>query len=80
MEGKRYARNENRNFGGHLAEWFLRLHVGTREYAKKEKKSCTFCHAKVTSDKAEMVKNLNAVGACYKEKAHSLATCEAAKK
>jgi hypothetical protein len=53
---------------------------GTREYAKKEKKSCTFCHAKVTSDKAEMVKNLNAVGACYKEKAHSLATCEAAKK
>jgi hypothetical protein len=48
---------------------------GTPEFAQKEKKSCTFCHAKVTSDKAEMVKNLNATGTCYKDNDHSLAKC-----
>jgi hypothetical protein len=47
---------------------------GTQEYAKKEKKSCTFCHAKAVSDKAEMGKNLKATGSCYKEE-HSLAKC-----
>ncbi len=53
---------------------------GTQEYAKKEKKSCTFCHAKTVSDKVEMGKNLNTTGACYKDNEHSLANCEAQKK
>jgi len=48
---------------------------GTPDYAKKEKKSCTFCHSKVASDKTEMVKNLNATGTCYKDNDHSLAKC-----
>jgi hypothetical protein len=52
---------------------------GTPEYAKKEKKSCTFCHAKVSTDKAEMVKNLNTTGSCYKDNDHSLAKCQAPK-
>ena len=52
---------------------------GTQAYAKKEKKSCTFCHAKMVSDKAEMVKNLNTTGACYKDD-HALAKCVAQKK
>ena len=47
----------------------------TPEYAKKEKKACTYCHAKVTADKAEMVKDLNDTGNCYKDSAHSLAKC-----
>ena len=50
-----------------------------QEYAKKEKKSCTACHAKMVSDKAEMEKNLNATGTCYKENGHSLAKCEVPK-
>lgn len=49
----------------------------TPDYAKKEKKACTYCHAKVTSDKAEMVKNLNDAGNCYKDSSHSLAKCAA---
>jgi len=53
---------------------------GTQEYAKKEKKSCTFCHAKMVSDKAVMVKNLNTTGTCYKDNDHSLSKCEAQKK
>lgn len=53
---------------------------GTPEYAKKEKKSCTTCHAKAVGDKAEMVKNLNATGTCYKDNEHSLAKCAAPKK
>ena len=53
---------------------------GTPEYAKKEKKSCTFCHAKVLTEKAEMAKNLNTAGTCYKDNDHSLAKCEAPKK
>jgi hypothetical protein len=47
---------------------------GTPHYPKKEKKSCTNCHAKVTS-KDEMAKNLNSIGTCYKENDHSLAKC-----
>jgi len=53
---------------------------GTPEFAKKEKKSCVFCHAKVASDKVVMAKNLNTTGTCYKDNAHSLATCAAGKK
>ena len=51
----------------------------TSEYGKKEKKSCTFCHTKVTKDKTEMVKNLKPVGTCYKDNAHSLANCASSK-
>jgi hypothetical protein len=41
----------------------------TSEIAKKEKKSCTFCHAKVTpADKEGMKKNLNEAGKYYAEK------------
>jgi hypothetical protein len=40
---------------------------GTQEYAKKEKKACTFCHAKMVADKAEMAKNLNDAGKEYKK-------------
>jgi hypothetical protein len=53
---------------------------GTPEYAKKEKKSCTFCHAKMLTEKAEMAKNLNTTGTCYKDNDHSLAKCAAPKK
>jgi hypothetical protein len=49
--------------------------TGTPEFAKKEKKSCTTCHAKVSGNKDEMVKNLNATGTCYKDNEHSLAKC-----
>ena len=49
--------------------------TGTPEYAKKEKKGCTTCHAKVSADKAEMVKNLNATGTCYRDNEHSLEKC-----
>jgi hypothetical protein len=48
---------------------------GTPDYAKKEKKSCTFCHSKVLSEKSEMVKNLNTTGTCYRDNDHSLAKC-----
>ena len=41
---------------------------GTAEYAKNTKKSCTFCHEKVTSDKDAMKSNLNAAGKYYKDK------------
>jgi hypothetical protein len=34
---------------------------GTAEYTKKQKKSCTTCHAKQSADKTEMAKNLNEV-------------------
>jgi len=53
---------------------------GTAEYAKKEKKSCTYCHAKMVADKAEMTKNLNTTGSCYKDNDHSLAKCAPAPK
>ena len=39
----------------------------TQEYAKKEKKGCTTCHAKVEAKEA-MPKNLNATGKYYHEK------------
>jgi hypothetical protein len=54
--------------------------LGTPDYAKKEKKTCTFCHGKISTDKAEMLKNLNTTGTCYKDNDHSLAKCEPAKK
>lgn len=52
---------------------------GTPEYSKKEKKTCTHCHSKVVADKAEMLKNLNATGTCYKSNDHSLAKCATSK-
>jgi hypothetical protein len=53
---------------------------GTPTYAKETKKTCTYCHAKVSGDKAEMTKNLNATGTCFKDNNHSLASCPAPKK
>ena len=50
---------------------------GTTEYAKKEKKACTYCHTKTVSEKAEMAKNLNDTGNCYKGSDHSLTKCAA---
>lgn len=47
----------------------------TPAYAKKEGKSCTYCHSKVSSNKEEMAKDLNTTGTCYKEGDHSLAKC-----
>jgi hypothetical protein len=46
------------------------LSFGKTEYAKKEKKACTYCH--VTQGK----KDLNEAGKCYAEHDHSLAACE----
>jgi len=50
---------------------------GTPDYAKKEKKACTFCHAKMEpgskdGKNAAMVKNLNDAGKYYKDHNHSL--------
>ena len=45
---------------------------GKPEYAKKEKKNCVFCHAKMDPDKAAMAKNLNDAGTYYKSHDHSL--------
>ena len=45
------------------------MSFGTPAYAKKEKKTCTYCHSKG--------KELNKVGECYKDKNHSLDGCEA---
>ncbi len=39
------------------------------DYAKKEKKGCTYCHVKAGQ------KDLNDVGKCYKEHDHSLDAC-----
>lgn len=44
---------------------------GKQEYAKKEKKSCTFCHVKVEAKEA-MPKNLNDAGKYYAAHDHSL--------
>ena len=52
---------------------------GTSEYAKKEKKSCTYCHSNIVSSKEQMAGNLNMTGTCYKENEHSLANCSVAK-
>jgi hypothetical protein len=56
------------------------ISLGTPEFAKKEKKSCTYCHAKMVPDKGEMAKNLNDTGTCYKDNEHSLAKCSPPKK
>ena len=45
---------------------------GTMDYAKKEKKACTFCHQKMVSDKTEMAKNQTEAGKYYKDHNHSL--------
>jgi hypothetical protein len=45
---------------------------GKPEYAKAEKKSCTFCHGKIDPDKANMAKNLNDAGTYYKTHDHKL--------
>jgi len=44
---------------------------GTQDYAKKEKKACTFCHAKVEA-KDNMPKNLTEAGKYYQSHDHSL--------
>ncbi len=49
---------------------------GIPEYSAKEKKSCTYCHEKVSSNKADMAANLKEMGKCYKEHDHSLTRCE----
>jgi cytochrome c553 len=41
---------------------------GTKEYATSTKKSCTFCHEKMTSDKEVMKANLTDAGKYYKDK------------
>jgi hypothetical protein len=40
----------------------------TTEMAKKEKKACTFCHAKNEKEKDAMKKNLTEAGKYYHEK------------
>jgi hypothetical protein len=55
------------------------LSFGKPEYSKKEKQPCAVCHAKVSADKTEMVKNLTTTGTCYKDSGHSLAKCSAPK-
>ena len=50
---------------------------GLPDYAKKEKRGCTFCHAKIepgTKDNKNpaMVKNLTDAGTYYKDHNHSL--------
>ena len=52
---------------------------GKPEYAKKEKQTCTVCHAKVEAKEA-MPKNLTEVGKCYAANDHSLAKCDVPKK
>lgn len=44
---------------------------GKPDYAKKEKKVCTFCHAKQEA-KEGMAKNLNDAGKYYQTHDHSL--------
>ena len=44
---------------------------GTPDYAKKEKKACTFCHSKIES-KEGMPKNLNDAGKYYRDHDHKL--------
>ncbi|HXX23756.1 MAG TPA: hypothetical protein VEO19_11450 [Terriglobia bacterium] len=49
----------------------LTLATAKPEYAKKEGKACTFCHAKVESKDA-MAGNLTDAGKYYKDHNHSL--------
>ena len=44
---------------------------GKPDYAKKEKKACTFCHGKVEG-KENMPKNLTTAGKYYQSHDHSL--------
>jgi hypothetical protein len=44
---------------------------GTQDYAKKEKKACTFCHGKIEGKEA-MPKNLTEAGTYYKTHDHKL--------
>ncbi len=44
---------------------------GKPEYAKKETKTCTFCHGKMEAKDA-MAKNLNDAGKYYKDHDHKL--------
>ena len=63
-------------FMAFLVGWFAlasTLTLGKPEYAKKEKKSCTYCHVKMGS------KDLNDVGKCYQKNKHSLEGCESSK-
>ncbi len=50
------------------------LSMAKPEYAKKEGKSCTFCHVKAGQ------KDLNDTGKCYQKNNHSLANCGATEK
>jgi len=45
---------------------------GKPEYAKKETKSCTFCHGKIDSNKEAMAANLTDAGKYYKDHEHKL--------
>lgn len=45
---------------------------GKATYAAKEKKACTFCHAKQVAAKDEMNKNLTDAGKYYQTHQHSL--------
>jgi hypothetical protein len=47
---------------------FTTASYGTNEYAKNTRKTCTFCHEKLASDKEAMKANLTAAGKYYKEK------------
>jgi hypothetical protein len=47
---------------------------GKPEFAKKEGKTCVYCHTKAGS------KDLNDVGKCYQKNDHSLAKCAETKK
>jgi hypothetical protein len=53
-----------------LSGSLLTLATAKPEYAKKEGKSCTYCH--VTMGKPD----LNDTGKCYKENNHSLEKCK----
>jgi hypothetical protein len=55
-----------------VSGFFLSLAQAKPEYAKKEKKSCTFCHVKMGS------KELTDAGKYYKEHDHSLEGYQAA--
>jgi cytochrome c551/c552 len=48
------------------------LMFGKAEYAKTEKKGCTYCHV----DVKKSPKELNDVGKCYAKNKHSLKGCE----
>jgi len=45
---------------------------GIPEYAKKEKKACSFCHSEAVADKAAMARNQTDAGKYYKGHNHSL--------